>query len=278
VLLCISVLLLMIRVAYPYFIEPGSIVIKNIPLLTDSLQQDVKPVVAAEGFEKKGRRRFFSFDPNTVSHEQLRQLGLNEKTATTFIKFRNKGFRFRKKEDLKNIYGIYDQLFSALAPYVIIKETVGEKPGQAEKNVTPPKSEVHAFVEHGKLDLNSADSAALCGLPGIGPAFSRRIVKYRNALGGFINTEQLKEVFGFTPELYEQVKNKVTAEPSAIRKLDLNKDDFKTINRHPYLSYEITKIIFDWRRKTILTESNTQEVFNDAELYAKMRPYLLLGQ
>ena len=46
------------------------------------------------------------------------------------------------------------------------------------------------------VEINTADSAELMRLNGIGASFSRRIVKYRNLLGGFISKEQLLEVYG----------------------------------------------------------------------------------
>src|SRR5437660_80245 len=39
------------------------------------------------------------------------------------------------------------------------------------------------------IELNTADSAKLTELKGIGPSFARRIVNYRNRLGGFIRKE-----------------------------------------------------------------------------------------
>ena len=59
-----------------------------------------------------------------------------------------------------------------------------------------------------------------------------------------------------------------------IKKINLNKDDFKSINKHPYLSYEITKSLFDWRRKTSLNATNLKEILNDPALYSKLLPYL----
>jgi hypothetical protein len=63
-------------------------------------------------------------------------------------------------------------------------------------------------------------------------------------------------------------------EPSTIRKIDLNKDDFKVINKHPYLSYELTRQIFSYRKKTVINSANVAEVLGDAGLAAKMAPYL----
>ena len=56
------------------------------------------------------------------------------------------------------------------------------------------------------VELNGADTTTLQLLHGIGPVFARRIVRYRERLGGFTSTEQLLEVYGFTPQLLDHIR------------------------------------------------------------------------
>lgn len=93
-------------------------------------------------------------------------------------------------------------------------------------------------------------------------------------LGGFITLEQLKEVYGFTEEMYAGVSPAFFISDAGIKKLRVNSDDFKTINKHPYISYELTKSIVQWRRKTDLNKTNLKDIFNDEALYNKTLPYL----
>ncbi len=97
------------------------------------------------------------------------------------------------------------------------------------------------------LELNSADTLQLQELRGIGPAFARRIVAYREKLGGYYAKEQLMEVYGFSAELYEKVKNQVKVNPSLIKKIDVNAYDIGYLKRHPYISYYEAKAIVDFR-------------------------------
>ena len=46
------------------------------------------------------------------------------------------------------------------------------------------------------IDINTADSTAWVALNGIGPGFAKRIITYREKLGGFYQVDQLKEVYG----------------------------------------------------------------------------------
>ena len=277
VLVSVSFVLLLIRIGYPYFLSPDkNISVKNLAVYEnhlDSLSSEKGKRILPNNntTESGGTVRFFSFDPNRVSFQQLLQLGFKEKTAGVFLKFRAKGFVFERKEDLKKVYGITDDFYNQLEPYIIIENTAAHEIGRnAETRVLPAPEKVSNL----NVELNAADSTTLLSLPGIGSAFSKRIIKYRNLLGGFVETQQLKEVYGFTTELFEKVNPHVYVNATALKKIDLNKDDFKTINSHPYLSYEQTKAIFEWRRKTLITPSNLKEILNDPLLYSKLLPYL----
>ena len=265
VLVVISFLLLVVRLVMPSFIRPAVIEVRNLPMVQQAL---------AGGNNNRyteTEAQLFVFDPNTVSLQQLIKLGFTEKTAKTFIKYRSKGFVFRNKTDLKKIYGISEDQYASLEPYILINGA--DHPRQAAQ---PTQQVQHLPVGRQAriIELNSADSAALVSLNGIGAGYAKRILKYRSILGGYVAVEQLREVYGFTDELYDQVKNQVTVDKSNIKKISINKDDFKTVNRHPYLSYELTKTIFDWRRKTSITAVNLKEIINDDILYARVVPYL----
>jgi DNA uptake protein ComE-like DNA-binding protein len=277
VLIALSFLLLIVRVAFPYFIRPDNIVIENLPLVErkmDSAFEKSKIFSHARFRDTPKVFKGFVFDPNTVSFDQLIKLGFREKTAKTFLKFRSKGFVFKEKKDLLKIYGISTDFYENLEPYVLISSKddlalKSEKKKSEEKISIATKRQVKITVE-----LNSADSLALIAMQGVGPAYAKRILKYRSILGGYVSIEQLKEVYGFTDDLYESIKPFCTVNTSTIKKINLNKDDFKAVNKHPYLTYEITKQIFDWRRKTSINPTNLKEILNDNSLYQKVLPYL----
>lgn len=100
------------------------------------------------------------------------------------------------------------------------------------------------------VSINSCDTATLETLPGIGPVLSRRIIKYRELLGGYYAKDQMLEVFGMTDENYNRFVRYITIDTLKIRKLNLNTATFKEINAHPYISYEQTKAIFKLRSKS----------------------------
>jgi competence protein ComEA len=258
VLMSISALLLVVRVTYPSFMKPHNIVIRNLPVFpADSLRHDQHTASA----------KLFYFDPNTADEQTLVCLGLKEKTAVTVIKYRKKK-PFKTADDFGSIYGVSPTLFARLKPYIRIESANSGRPTNANHE------KADRAVQVKMVELNSADSLQLLALPGIGPAFAHRIIKYRTILGGYVTTEQLKEVYGMKPETYSMIKDHVIADPSAVKKIDLNKDDFKTVNRHPYISYELTKELFNRKQKAPLTTVTVKEIMGNDTLYQRLVPYL----
>ena len=273
----ISLILFLVRIIYPSFITPEKIEIKNLPLIEQKLDSSYQ--LSQDRFSGNVKKEntalnLFVFDPNTITNQQLQQLGFNKKTAQTFLKFRDRGFVFKEKIDLKKVYGISDNFYSKLEPYIIIENKNSgsqliSNSSQANFATATIKNQTKA-----KIEINTADSLTLLEINGIGPAFAKRILKYRSLLGGFVSVEQLKEVYGFTDEMFKKIKPNVTVNAELIKKINLNKDDFKSINKHPYLSYELTKTLFDWRKKTVITAVNLKDIINDDQAYNKLMPYI----
>lgn len=134
----------------------------------------------------------------------------------------------------------------------------------------------NAVADNIVLDINLADSLALLDIKGIGPAFASRIVKYRNLLGGFVKKEQLLEVYGFDAERYDEVKDHVKI-VKGHKVMNLNEVSFKELNKHPYISYDLTKAIFNLKKKlgTFKTVDDIKQIdLVTDELYNKLAPYL----
>lgn len=127
------------------------------------------------------------------------------------------------------------------------------------------------------IELNSADTFDLQRIRGIGPSFARRIVSYRHRLGGYIQKEQLLEVFGMDSSRYFAMVPYIIVIPDSITKIDLNKITFKELLKHPYFSFEVTKAIMIYRKKNkrfkSLEELKLIEGIDDS-LFRRMVPYL----
>ena len=93
------------------------------------------------------------------------------------------------------------------------------------------------------------DSTTLVELPQIGPYTASRIVEFREKLGGFVNKEQLLDVKGMDEARFAAIQPYINLGAVEIRKVDVNRADFKTLVHHPYLNYEQVKRIFNQREK-----------------------------
>jgi DNA uptake protein ComE-like DNA-binding protein len=136
------------------------------------------------------------------------------------------------------------------------------------------------YVKRSRLELNSCDSASLVALPGIGPVLSARIVKYRNLLGGYLSSEQLKEVYGLPEETFKLISTRVFTDSLAVKKIRINEADFKTLIRHPYFQRtEVSAILKYLELKGTITciKDMTENKLISPETARKIRGYLDFG-
>jgi DNA uptake protein ComE-like DNA-binding protein len=128
------------------------------------------------------------------------------------------------------------------------------------------------------VEINSADSAMLDGLKGIGPKLSVRIIRYRDLLGGFYRKEQLMEVYGMDSTRVMPLLSHITVDTLLIRKIDVNRASFGELLRHPYLDINAVKAIMNYRKKSGLFHSideiKSVNVVGDS-IYSIIRPYLV---
>ena len=107
-----------------------------------------------------------------------------------------------------------------------------------------------ASVEMTIIDINAADTTQLKQLPGIGSAFAKWIVNYREKLGGYCETEQLLEVYRMDTARFNSIKDYVKIDSTFTpNKLRINSDAFKVLLKHPYLDYEAVKKIANYREQ-----------------------------
>ena len=123
------------------------------------------------------------------------------------------------------------------------KPTSSTKPSEPKAPVASPSKAIPV------LDINVADSLALVALPQIGEVMASRIHRYRDRLGGFVAFDQLFEVKGMDSARFATIKPYIILENKEIRKLDVNRDEFKTLLRHPYLEYDQVKALVNHRER-----------------------------
>lgn len=196
---------------------------------------------------------FKLFDPNEVSVEALRSMGLKPATAKNWRKYLDHGGKFYSADDIGKIYGLSDSMVNMIKPYVKITSAA------TDQRVLHKKQPLYAITKERKknkftkpplqpFDLNTADTITLKQIRGIGSVFSERIVRYRESLGGFVHKGQLKEVYGLKDTVLQRMDTLTFIDPAfAIRSLDINNISEKELGRHPYLSRKKASAIITYR-------------------------------
>ena len=211
----------------------------------------------------------FQFDPNNVLEDDLLSMGLKENLVNNIINYREKGGKFYTKEDFRKLYTITDEEYAALEPFIIF-----------EKDSNQIEVKTIKFADTLLVDINAADTLDLQQLKGIGPAFSKRIVKYRQLLGGFYNKKQILEVYGMDNSRYDGIKDHIYVNDDSFQKIDVNKASIKEMIKHPYIEFYVAKSIVTHRNevgyiKDLEEIKNIRLIYE--ELYQKIIPYLTIN-
>lgn len=230
-------------------------------------------------FEKYRREKItgelFFFNPNTVTAEEWKRLGLRDKTIQTILKYRSKGGKFYKPADLQRIYGLHTDEYERLLPYVQIESNPKTNTEQAAvlAEFRTERKEYNAAL----VDINDADTTTWKQLKGIGSTYARRIVNFRNKLGGFVSVDQVGETYGLPDSVFQKVKQQLRFSSSSINQIDLNNSTVDELKAHPYIGFSVANAIVQYRSQhgDFSTISDLQKIGAiDGALYRKISPYL----
>jgi competence ComEA-like helix-hairpin-helix protein len=126
------------------------------------------------------------------------------------------------------------------------------------------------------IDINTADSTAWVALNGIGPGFAKRIITYRDKLGGFYQVDQLKEVYGLDSIWVKENKALLKVGAGVYRFLKINQVEWKDF-RHPYLPFGQSKVVLAFRKQHgPLKDFETLQQIQllDQVAWRRLKPYL----
>lgn len=207
-----------------------------------------------------------AFDPNEATLEELISLGMKETLAARITRYRMKGGRFRKKEDVLKIFGMDTTWYTLANPWMKFPN----EPSVLKVSTKQQRLPI--------ADINTADTIQLMNVFGIGPVLARRIITFRDRLGGFISMGQLKEVYGLDSLVVKQLNKRFEVRPGFIpRQLSINDVDFETLANHPYITRRQAQAILAFRSQHGKLDSLGQlrEVkLIDANWLLKMQEYL----
>jgi len=227
----------------------------------------------------------FPFNPNTATKEELQQLGLSDKVSQTILKFRKRG-NFRKVSDLSLIYGLSEEDFQLLKPFIQIppKESFyNKKPlafsSQKKESIVKAKltsSPTSPPVENINIDINQSSREDWQQLSGIGPYLAKKIISHRDNLGGFASIEQIADTYELPDSVYQKIVPHLTASP-ILKPININTVKAKDLQSHPFFSWKQANTIINYRTQhgDFKNEKDLSKILSFKKDYIKkISPYL----
>lgn len=204
-------------------------------------------------------RPFEQFSIDTVGVEYLRLIGFSTRQAEALIEYRNRGKGIFSMNELRDCYAVSEEMADSLAHFIIL-------------SVRNPYD--------GLVEINSADSATLRKVRGIGAKTVVAVMQYRKLLGGFVRKEQISELKCVTTENFERICEQIYCDSCNISKIDINFAPAKDFECHPYMTRKSLKLILETRESkggwNSIEEMQMDNIFTEEQARA-IAPYLLFG-
>jgi len=229
----------------------------------------------------KENRPLYYFDPNTLGPEGWQQLGIPDHLTQTIVHFTEKGGRFHKPEDLKKIYGLHQDEYERLLPYIRIITLPEPVRSSSGHNAHPAGSGISYVSKKLEItDINLADSSQWSSLPGIGIRLASRIVHFREKLGGFYKVDQVGETFGLADSTFQKIKPALILNHVSLVFIDINNASTESLQGHPYIRWQMAKSIIAFRSQHgnfRSVDELMQLALMDSGKFVKLKPYLTVN-
>ncbi|MBX0291028.1 helix-hairpin-helix domain-containing protein [Hymenobacter sp. HSC-4F20] len=234
------------------------------------------------------------FNPNQLSEMEWEARGLPRYVARRIVRYREVIGGFRAKEQIRRTYGLDDSVYTRLAPYIQLPDQLPpHEPRQYAANRRKEYFEHQPFsagasrfarkpARLAPFDLNAADTTQLMQIRGIGRGYARRIVEYRQRLGGFRTQAQTAEIYSLrdAPDLVDSLRKYTFVAPSfAPTPLDVNNAPFEVLQAHPYVGKRLARVLVAFRQQhgPFRQPTDLRQIrILDQATYEKLAPYLVL--
>jgi competence protein ComEA len=266
----------------PYTTKENGLDTNSVNTIADKTEDAFHPVIkppAISGDKSLGNYKLKAsnkrFDPNKASKAELISVGFFPEIAERILNYRTKGGSFKRKEDLKRIYGVTELFYQHIKESIDL-DTNGLYKSGIDNTIAKALKQPENFI----YDLNSISYYTLSKLIQ-DSLLASKILKFKNALGGFHNVEQLKELETISDSVYHQIQQrfKVNSEVS-LKKINLNLAQESDLKSHPYIRAKLAKLILAYRQNKAF--DNIEELKRiplvSNELFQKLQYYVITGQ
>ena len=255
---------------WPFSVKEELATIRGID---DSLYRRLEPyIVIADRFRAKPRYRKVEFDRterkiyyqpfriDTASVAYLSTIGFSVRQAQVIVNYRDKRGGFYSIDEFAECYVVDKAVCDTLARYIIFPERENESPKEPQR-----------------IEINTADSAALRSVFGIGEKSVTAILAYRRQLGGFYDLRQLAEIKTVTESNFEKILTQIYCDSCKISKIDINFAPSAQLQEHPYIEpRQLRKLLKQRQLKggwSKIEEMIDDNIFTEKEA-ERLRPYL----
>ncbi|TDE29816.1 helix-hairpin-helix domain-containing protein [Flavobacterium ranwuense] len=237
---------IIIVLQFIYFFVDFNAVIKEYPERQKWLSLQSK-VDSMKIDDNRKSPKIYLFNPNFITDYKGYKLGMSVEEIDRLFVFRNENKYVNSPKEFQNVTKISDSLLNVIAPYFKFPDWVNNKKEYKEFKKYPNQ----AFAKKEKIaliDINQASKEDLIKIYGIGEAISLRILKQKESLGGFVSMEQMKDVWGLSPEVIENLNThfKVSELPN-FKKIEINNASLKELSQFYYFRYALAKEIVTYR-------------------------------
>ncbi|MCA8831521.1 ComEA family DNA-binding protein [Hymenobacter pini] len=234
------------------------------------------------------------FNPNSFSALDWQARGLPAWLAERLVKYKNAVGGFRAKEQIRKAYGLSDTTYARLAPYMQLPDQLPARSpdsytrnqpgryGEQKPFETMPGRFTRKPTRLAAFDVNTADTAQLMQIRGIGRGYARRVVEYRQRLGGFLAEDQLTEIYALrdAPDLVDSLRKYTFVAPGfAPTLVDVNNASFDVLQAHPYVGKRLARVLVAFRQQhgpfRQATDLRQIRVLDEAT-FVKLQPYVLV--
>lgn len=235
----IGIILILLSSIYFYKTETTSL---NFEVDENSYQ---KVLSIADSLKKqqnqKKKYKIYPFNPNFITDYKAYNLEMTTKAFDNLKNYRAQGKWINSKTDFQKVTGVSDQWMLTYSSYFKFPDWVTD---QQNKTSTASKQ---ALSYKQKLDLNTVGKAELVTIKGIGDALANRIINYRSKIKGFRADIQIKDIYGLSYEVEQNLLNQMTVKTSVGEALiDINSASLVQLTQVPYFNYELARKIFNF--------------------------------
>lgn len=227
--------------------------LEKIEATNKQVDDSKKKSVLSEVKEKSAKistikiKPFEQFDPNHVDLDYWQSLGFPNEISSRIFKFIHSGKSLEKANELALVYGMKKSWLDQIKDSLVF--------------------------DRKKIDLNSVSKEGLIELKGVGEKLAKRIVKFREALGGFHSIDQLSQVYGLDSSVVMNNAQVLSLNQSH-EKIDLLSTGLKQMASHPYLHEQQAEEIIRIRSvNSKIDSAQLRNIFTTQE-WVKIKPYL----